>query len=176
MLTRNRADFCIGVLMLVAMFQSAIAAPQRALPELRLATSFRDGSDIRLIAAALPMKAVSWTRASRMEIAVGLVDGSGHSRPFVSAGSVWQLNYSNTPVFVEFGFSPTLLGGSTLGAHDLGGNLHFTSSLAVGMVLGQGRNARIALRIQHLSNGGLHDRNPGLDLVGLNFISPFDTP
>jgi hypothetical protein len=32
---------------------------------------------------------------------------------------------------------------------------------------------RIALRIQHLLNGGLRDRNPGLDLVGLNFVSRF---
>lgn len=173
---RIRTGFCAGAAMLIATFHTAAARPPLPAPELHLATSYRGVSDVHLFAAAWQVKAPSWTRASRMEIAAGLVDGAGRARLFTSVGPVWRLNRSETPVFVEFGFSPTVLGGSTLGSHDLGGNLHFTSSLTLGRDFDQGPLARIAVRIQHLSNGGLHDSNPGLDLVALNFVSRSDPP
>jgi hypothetical protein len=169
---RIRAAHLAGAAMLVAFFQSATAGTLLP-PEVRIATTWRDVADVRLLAAAWFSRASSWTRASRIEIALGVVDGSGRARPFVSVGPVWRLNHPEAPAFVEIGFRPTALGGSSVGNEELGGNLHFTSSVAVGRDFDRGPLARIALRIQHLSNGGLRDRNPGLDLVGLNFVSRF---
>jgi uncharacterized membrane protein YdcZ (DUF606 family) len=31
----------------------------------------------------------------------------------------------------------------------------------------------VALRLQHISNGGLNDANPGMDMLGLNFAFDF---
>jgi hypothetical protein len=66
-----------------------------------------------------------------------------------------------------------LLGGSTLGNQDLGGNLHFTSSLAVGRKFGQRQQFLASMRIQHLSNGGLNSTNPGLDSIGVGLSGRF---
>jgi hypothetical protein len=176
MSSRINKDFWIGLAIFIGMLQSATAGSILPTPELRLADTYQEGSDIRLFAAAWYIEAPAWIRASRMEIAVGLLDGSGPARPFASVGPVWRLNRAQTPIFVEFGFSPTALGGSTLGNHELGGNLHFTSSLALGRDFHQGPLARVALRVSHLSNGGLRDDNPGLDLIGLSFIGRFGSP
>lgn len=173
---RTTATLLAGAAMLVAIFQPATAGTLPPAPEVRIATTWHDASDLRLFATAWALRPPSWTRASRMEIALGIIDGSGRARPFVSVGPVWRLNDPEVPAFVEFGFSPTALGGSTLGRLDLGGNLHFTSSFTVGREFDRGPLARIALRVQHLSNGGLHRRNPGLDLIGLNFVSRFGAP
>jgi hypothetical protein len=109
----------------------------------------------------------------RTEFAAGVISGHGDTRPFASVGPVWRLNGDEQPVFVVFGFTPTLLGGSTLGNQDLGGNLHFTSSLAIGREFGQRQQFLASLRIQHLSNGGLNSSNPGLDSIGVGFSGRF---
>jgi hypothetical protein len=109
----------------------------------------------------------------RTEFAAGVISGHGDTRPFASVGPVWRLNGDEQPLFVDFGFSPTLLGGSTLGNQDLGGNLHFTSSLAIGREFGQRQQFLASLRIQHLSNGGLNSTNPGLDSIGVGFSGRF---
>ena len=173
---RITAALLAGAAILVGIFASAEAGTLLPAPEVRIATTWNNVSDIRLLAAAWFSRAPSWTRASRMEFALGVIDGAGRARPFVSVGPVWRLNHPEAPAFVEFGFSPTALGGSSVGDEELGGNLHFTSSVAVGRDFDRGPLARIALRIQHLSNGGLRDRNPGLDLVGLTFVSRFGSP
>lgn len=176
MSSRINTVFWIGVAVLTGMLRPAAAAPMLPIPELRLADTYLEGPDTRLLAAAWYIEAPSWTRVSRMEIAVGIIDGSGQGRLFASVGPVWRLNRAQTPFFVELGFSPTALGGSTLGSHELGGNFHFTSSLAFGRDFRRGPLARVALRVQHLSNGGLRHANPGLDHIGLSFISRFGPP
>jgi len=108
-------------------------------------------------------------RARYLELAVGLLSTPAEARPFVSLGPAWQLQTPTQALFLEFGISATLLGGSTLAGRDLGGNLHFTSSVGVGVRFGAAREYAIALRVQHTSNGGLNSTNPGLDAVALNF-------
>ena len=105
----------------------------------------------------------------RMEFAAGILEVDGTARPFASFGPVWQLPWGGHRWFAEFGFSPTVLSGSSPRGRDIGGNLHFTSSIAAGLRFGKFNDKAVALRFQHISNGGLNSTNPGLDMVGLNF-------
>lgn len=125
-------------------------------------------------AAIFDAAAPVWLRANRLEYGIGGIANSEDTRPFVSVGPVWKFQpFQHNPltrnVYTEFGFSPTLVAGSGLGDRDLGGNLHFTSSVTLGLNLGKSERSRIAVRAQHISNGGLNETNPGLDTFGLRF-------
>lgn len=110
---------------------------------------------------------------NRIELGIGVFSNDTDTRPFVSLGPVWQLKGRNQQLYTELGFSPTFLGGSTFGDSDLGGNVHFTSSIAFGYDLNALRDAALTLRVQHISNGSLHRTNPGMDMVGLSFVNRF---
>jgi hypothetical protein len=160
-------------LLLVGVVHSCPADAADLSPEYRVATAYRSVSDVRQFAVAWQTRAPRWTRAARAELAAGAISGLGKSRAFVSAGPVWRLNDADKLLFVEFGFSPTLLGGSTLCEYDLGGNIHFTSTFIVGRALGRRQQYLLSMRIQHLSNGGLNSTNPGLDSIGVGFSGEF---
>lgn len=49
----------------------------------------------------------------------------------------------------------------------LGSALEFRSGLTLGLDLGEGR--RLALFFYHLSNGGIGERNPGVEVGGLGY-------
>lgn len=107
--------------------------------------------------------------ARYLELALGLIETPDESHTFVSLGPVWQFPLYADRISLKLGFSPTLLSGSSFGAHDMGGNFHFTSSASIETSFGDRRAFSVALRIQHTSNGGLSRRNPGMEIVGLNF-------
>lgn len=115
-------------------------------------------------------------RTDRVELAFGVFGSPSGNRPFVSFGPVWQLPIGHSPLFLELGVSPTLLAGSSLDGRDLGGVFHFTSSATFGANFGQRGSKRIALRIQHTSNGGLHRTNPGIDMIGISVAFDFAQP
>jgi len=147
-------------------------SPGTPAAEWRIAGAYDAGTDIERLALAWPVRAPV-SRADRIEIAVGVLASTGDQRPFVSVGPVFRLSPTDAPLCAEFSLSPTLLAGSTQDGLDLGGNFHFTSALAIGWSP-DGRRAGITLRLAHVSNGGLHRRNPGLDTVGLAFTFAFD--
>lgn len=124
--------------------------------------------------AAWDFRAPRRLRARRLELATGVIATPDDTRGFVSLGPVWRTPASADRAYVELGFAPTLLTGSTFGERDMGGVLHFTSSVEVGTTLGRQRRAHIALRVKHTSNGGLHSNNPGMDVIGLSFT--YDLP
>lgn len=138
----------------------------RLLPnELRAAGGLGRFDRTWLVAAVFHSNTPRFLRAHRVEVATGLNGSGNRARPFVSAGPVWRIGMPRR-LFVELGFSPTLLGGSSFQGTDLGGNFHFTSSAAIGRDLGRGR--LIALRIQHTSNGSIRRVNPGINMAGLS--------
>jgi len=114
-------------------------------------------------------------RASHLELAVGAFSSTQDTRPFVSLGPVWRFPLNRSPdFFVDLGFSPTLVAGSTFNGEQIGGILHFTTSASVGAIFGARDKVSVSLRIQHTSNGGLNGTNPGLDMVGFNFTYNFN--
>lgn len=130
---------------------------------------FEDTSEFAL---EYRLRAPQLLRADRLELAVGTLSDGHVTHPFVSLGPVWRRNIGYRG-FVDFGFSPTVFAGSRIGGDDLGGNVHFTSSLSAGWRFGEFGRYSIALRAQHTSNGGLSSTNPGLDVVGLRFAVEF---
>ncbi len=120
------------------------------------------------LAVAFRMRPPRRLRARYMELAVGTISTSEVSQPFVSFGPVWRLPINSRWLFIQLGFSPTLLGGSTFRGRDLGGKFHFTSSATVGTTVGARDAVELALRIQHTSNGSIRNTNPGMDMIGLN--------
>ncbi|MEO1035993.1 MAG: acyloxyacyl hydrolase [Pseudomonadota bacterium] len=142
--------------------------------EVRLAESFGDAEDVNQFALVFHSRGSRRLHASRMELALGSFSTPADERFFLSYGPVWRLPERWLPVardrvFVDLGFAPTYVAGSNLNGRDIGGNFHFTSSLGVGAFLDKNRNIELALRVQHTSNGGLADTNPGLDMIGLSF-------
>ena len=108
-------------------------------------------------------------RAQYVDLTLGVITAPGDSRPFISLAPVWQVPLYGDNVAVKFSFGPTLFAGSTFDHRDLGGNIHFTSAVAIEGVFGVRRSITLGLRIQHTSNGGLNSTNPGMDIVGLSF-------
>lgn len=141
------------------------------IPELRLATAFGGDYDVDILTAAWYVPAPRWTRANRLEVAAGAIQNSSSSQGFAFVGPVWLLTDERRATFVEFSIGPTLLSGSNFAGHELGGNVQFRSALALGREFGRRRLFRLALRVEHISNGGLRDDNPGLDSIGLSFSS-----
>lgn len=122
-------------------------------------------------AVSAESSAPSILRAHHADLAVGAISSSSDSEVFLSYGPVWRLQSPESAFFVDFGIAPTLISDSKFGGRDLGGRFHFTSSVSFGASFG--RSNIIALRIQHLSNGGLNATNPGMDMIGLEFSIRF---
>ena len=68
--------------------------------------------------------------------------------------------------FVEASFAAGYYDAGS-GGTDLGGNVQFRSLLGLGYQLSDNRS--LSLAIDHLSNGGLEDRNPGREAVNLRY-------
>lgn len=134
----------------------------------RVVTAGGEFNGTTQIAVAFQMRPPRRLRARHLELAVGVISTPEETRAFVSLGPVWRLPINNDSFFIDLGFSPTLISGSSLNGRDLGGNFHFTSSASIGTTFGASDNILLSLRVQHTSNGGLSSDNPGLDMIGLN--------
>lgn len=119
------------------------------------------------VAAVFHVQSWQLWGADRLELTVGVLGDGNRTRPVLSVAPVWHRAIGQSRYFLEFGIGPTLLGGSTFQGRDLGGNFHFTSALVFGA--GIGRRGFVALRLQHTSNGGLRDVNPGMEMLGITF-------
>ena len=71
---------------------------------------------------------------------------------------------------IEGGWRPTYLFDDEFGQDDFGGPVQFSSHIGTSLHLG---NFSLNYRFQHISNAGIYDENPGLDLhlvgVGARF-------
>ena len=135
----------------------------------RVATAGDKFSGTVQVAATFKLRSPRRLRANRLELAVGTIATSQESKLFVSLGPVWQLPIANRSMFIELGFSPTFIDGSSFNQRDMGGHFHFTSFAAVGARFGRRNALSLSLRVQHTSNGGLSSTNPGMDMIGITF-------
>ena len=158
------------LVMLASSAPPARAGASQAYPEFRVATAYTGKFDADVFTAAWYVEAPLWLRADRLELAAGVIDAADVSRPFAFAGPVWRATSRSRSAFVEFSFGPAVIGGSTVDGRDLGGNLHFRSAVALGLAGRSGQAHEIAIRVEHISNGGLRNHNPGLDSIGLSFV------
>ncbi len=135
----------------------------------RVLESFGKYNDTTQFAVTWDFTSPSILRANRIEVAAGAFVSGELNHGFVSAGPVWRLPLNRPDTLIEFGLSPTLLSDSDFEDRDLGGKFHFTSSIEIAQRFGRKRQFAISLRAQHTSNGGLHESNPGLDMIGIVF-------
>jgi len=106
----------------------------------------------------------------RMELASGELGNGEDNSFFVSAGPSWRFNkrvLSSGLAFFELGTSPTWIENGDFGDESLGGHLFFTSNVQLGVHFGYRRELTLAVRVHHISNGGLASSNPGTDMVGV---------
>ena len=165
--------FAIVMILITLNYQAAYANTIRP-AAYRVSVAGDKFTDTWQAAVTFHLRAPRRIRARRLELAVGTVSTSNETRPFVSFGPVWQVPINNRRLFLELGLSPTFLfAGSTFNNRDLGGNVHFTSSVTIGTTLGARDASSISLRVQHTSNSGLSSTNPGMDMIGLNFAINF---
>ncbi len=140
-----------------------------SMPRIRVSTASDKFRDTAQVAGVFDLPAPAYFHAQHLELAIGSIYSATEREAFISLGPVWRMPVLREGVYVDFGFSPTLITGSHFDGRDLGGQFHFTSSLSVGAKIGSDRRNSIAVRIQHTSNGGLNRTNPGLDMVGIEF-------
>ena len=140
-------------------------------PKTRISAAGDKFDGVMQFAAGFEISGWSLLRAHHIEFTFGSISASSGNEAFASIGPVWRTPLSDNGLFVDVSIAPTLVSGSRYSGRDLGGHLHFTSSVSVGKRLG--RTNFLALRIQHMSNGGLSDTNPGMDMVGLEFSFGF---
>lgn len=138
-------------------------------PEIRVLAAISKFTGTKQVALAFTVPTSSWLYSKRVEIALGSIGNSDDTTAFLSVGPLWRWKLLTPDTFLELGFSPTVLADTQFGSRNIGGHLHFSSSASIGHRLGKHNRSNIALRIQHISNGGLSSTNPGLDSVGLSF-------
>ncbi len=126
--------------------------------------------DFRLPWSRSPSPNVSVT--TRLTLEAGQFEQQSDIRRFASFGPTIRLANDRwrVPFFVEAGIAPTVIDGSMYNDVDFGTSLNITSYLAFGMRLGRTESHVIKLRYQHISNVGINDDNPGVNMVGIDIV------
>lgn len=172
-------QFAYGVSFVLAFFffsgSAVLAEPSNQFmddsantPEIRVLAAIKKFTGTKQVALAFTLPTSTWMYSNRIEIALGSIGNSEDTTAFISAGPLWSWEVLAPGNFFELGFSPTFLADTQFGSRNIGGHLHFSSSATIGHKFGQNKRSIIGLRIQHISNGGLNNTNPGLDSVGLS--------
>jgi hypothetical protein len=157
--------FCSGLAMLApAVADAAGWAGFGVRAGIELDNSDHDLRSYELFAAyALPWEwrwDSGWTLGTRLNASVGLLDGDGDSGAFLTVGPGLELGRGN--FFVNAGVNFALLEDAEFDDFDLGGQVQFLSQLTLGYRFTE--QLSLGYRIQHISNAGLDESNPGLDL------------
>ena len=100
------------------------------------------------------------------DLAVGALTGEGETAGYIHFGPSLEFAFDDFPVTLVIASGPSLYSEDTFDKFDLGGNVHFTSS--IGFNWQACENWSIGYRFQHTSNAGLDSHNPGLDMHALS--------
>jgi hypothetical protein len=103
-----------------------------------------------------------WRLQSRLEVTAGEIFGPGPDAFVGTVGPTLSLGHVRFPVALEIGVSPTMLSRQEIGQTDFGCLFQFTSHAGLNWDIGE--HFRIGYRFQHMSDAGITDHNPGLNL------------
>ena len=107
-------------------------------------------------------EASSVSVAISLEGSAGVISG-GSTEGFVAAmGPGLALSFWDDRLLLKAGVSPTVISQDNYGDEDLGGVVQFTSHINLAARVYEGLN--VGYRLQHMSNAGLYDKNPGVNL------------
>lgn len=96
------------------------------------------------------------------EFGLGALDGEGETSVFAHIGPSLEIEFGDFPLQLIISSGPALLSEHEFDRLDLGGSFQFISAIGFDFELTE--DWTLGYRFQHISNAGLHDRNPGLDL------------
>lgn len=99
---------------------------------------------------------------SRVDFSAGWIRGEREEAAIGSLGPSAILYWKDFPLSLEGGSSPTLIGRNRFGNRDFGCAFQFTTH--VGLNWDVTEQMRLGYRYQHMSNAGLGDSNPGLNM------------
>jgi lipid A 3-O-deacylase len=101
-----------------------------------------------------------------------LPERAGRTERFdLHATPIWRFDYAR--IYVDAGIGVYLLS-HTINSDTakLSTSFEFGSHVAAGVRIGERRDIRVGIALQHLSNGGIKEPNSGVDLVLLNASFP----
>lgn len=168
-MARRRA-WLLSALLVLGMTSAAQAA---ARPELSLGLRYGEGAvygdheqfegQELFLRAGPPAWRELWPAVrAEVEFAGARFRNGGDKALAVMAGPVLVWQRAGRPWALEGGIRLTWLSDDVIGDRDLGGKFQFTSYVAAVWQLSPRLAA--ALRLQHTSNAGIYNENPGLDL------------
>lgn len=146
------------------------AEPKGVSVEVRAGTSLNHRSEsFREVDAALNFDLPwRWNLGSdfqiqtRADLSAGWLRGEDEEGVVGTAGPVAVLSWKDFPLTLQGGSSPTLLSRHRFGGRDYGSAFQFTTHAGLNWDFSE--HVRFGYRYQHMSNAGLGDPNPGLNL------------
>jgi hypothetical protein len=168
--------FTAGLISVGLLLAGPVLAAEREEVGLRVVTEYLDDEHLRQQGIFVRWRPDN-ARRLRWEIAFGTLHEGSVDRLFLSGGPVWRFtpgqSRESARFVIDLGINPTLLAGAKFSRVDLGGFMQFTSFVSAGARFGRDRSSRVALRVQHISNGSLNSTNPGTDQLGLEISHRF---
>src|SRR5213075_376036 len=99
---------------------------------------------------------------SRLDATVGWIGGHSKNAFMGTLGPSLQFRWRKVPLELDFGSSLTLLSRRDLGEVDVGSQFQFTSHAGIDWDIR--RHIRLGYRFTHVSNAGIKEPNPGLNM------------
>jgi len=153
------------------LLSTAFTAPARATDYLSLSlgdyNALRDGQD-HVLSYGLEYRFNEWQYGIRPIVgAFGTTQGSAYGY----AGFNWDVALVPNQLFLVPNFA---VGAFHKGSgKDLGGTLEFRSGIELDYQLPN--NHQIGIALNHISNAGIYDKNPGEETILVNYSIPFST-
>jgi hypothetical protein len=104
----------------------------------------------------------NWPLQSRLDATAGWLGRYPFNAAVVTLGPSLILRYKDFPLSLEGGASLTGITRDEFGSKDLGTRLQFTSHIGLNWDFAE--HLRLGYRFQHMSNAGIREPNPGLNL------------
>lgn len=105
---------------------------------------------------------------TRLDAGLGYLEAAGDQGGYLAVGGDVVLAILNNRIEFEIGLRPTWLPDHEFGDDNFGGAFQFTSHIGLTTIW---KNITFNYRLQHTSNAGVCDHNPGVNLhmVGLGY-------
>ena len=100
-----------------------------------------------------------------------VLEGGGDTGLVVSVGPGLSLTSPRKRLLLGVGVNPSLVSKTEYGREDIGGPFQFTLYAGLSWIFYRGLS--VDYRYQHMSNAGIYDENPGLDMIMLGLIGRF---
>lgn len=113
----------------------------------------------------------SWIVQTGIEASAGVLTGRTEEGFVGTCGPRFLLGPAGTHFHLDLGVAPTLLGRDEFDDVNFGVVFQFTSHAGVAWDIS--RRCGVGYRFQHMSNAGISDNNPGLDLHSIGFSFRF---